>query len=123
MSKLEDYLITRRSKFYEGDALADVCASFMKMVDAGAEVNEFKDTIIVLEPYGLPGNVRAWLLFDKFTKGVVTALKKVNASFKGNVIYASTHDARIKKLLSRIGFVEYAHDAHDFYLKKIYHGM
>jgi len=123
MSNLEHYLVKRRSKFYEGEMLTKMCDSFRKMVADGAEVLEFKDTVIVLEKHGMKGNVRAWLLFDQFTKSVVTAIKKVSDEFNGTAIYTSTHDARIKKLLVKFGYVEYAHDKHDFYLKRTYHGM
>lgn len=123
MSKLEDFLLKRRAKFYEGDTLKKMCASFMQMVDDGAAVHEYEDAIIVLEPYGLPGNVRAWLLFDGFTRGVFRAIKAVDNGIKSGSVYASTHDPRVKIMLSRIGFVEYAKDDHDFYLKKAYHGM
>ena len=88
----------------------------MQMVDAGASVHDFGDTIIVLENYGLHGNVRAWLLFDKFCRNTVRAMQSVADGFSGKAIYASTHDERIKIILEKMGFFQYAKDEHDYYL-------
>ena len=116
MSNLKEWLRSRRAKFYEGDDLKKHCDDFLSMVDNGAVVHEFKDAIIVLENFGLAGNVRAWLLFDKFKRGTARAIQTVSDEFKGAAIYASTHDQRIKKLLEKIGFRQYQQDEHDFYL-------
>lgn len=118
MSNLLPWLTKRRERFYAGKALQDNIASFLKMVDEGAKVHEFDDAIIVLEDYGLGGNVRAWLLFDKFSRGVVRAMAKVTKEFKGAALYASTHDDRIRDLLLRMGYTQYAQDANDFWLVK-----
>jgi hypothetical protein len=88
------------------------------MVDGGAAVHEFDDAIIVLENYGFAGNVRAWLLFDTFSRGVVRAMSKVTEAFKGSELYASTHDPRIRDLLLRMGYSQYSQDANDFWLVK-----
>lgn len=100
-----------------------MCDVFLSMVDAGAEVHDFGHTIIVLEDHGLTGYKRGWLLFDKFSKKTVSAIKKVSEEFKGKALYASTHDARIRDLLLKFGYVQYAQDEHDCYLKRINHGM
>ncbi len=125
MSNLKTLLRKRRSKFYEGDTLQKHCDDFMQMVSDGAEVHDFGDTIIVLENYGLHGNVRAWLLFDTFSRKTVRAMQSVVDDFKKKAIYASTHDPRIKKLLEKMGFNQYSKDDHDFYLvlRKANHGM
>lgn len=117
MSNLKEWLHKRRSKFYEGSTLKEHCEAFMKMADV-SEVLEFPDAIIVLEQYGLPGNVRGWLLFDKFTKGTASAIKKVSDEFCGKSLYASTHDIRIRNLLLKFGYNQYSEDEHDFYLVK-----
>lgn len=123
MSNLKTWLIQRRSKFYDGEPLQKMVDDFLEMVNGGAVVHEFKDAIIVLEDYGLPGNARGWLLFDKFKKGTVSAMKKVTDSYQGN-LYASTHDVRIKDLLVRLGYQEYSRDSHDYYLvRRANHGM
>ncbi len=116
MSNLKEWLHKRRGRFYEGETLKQHCDAFLKIVET-ATVHEFKDAIIVLEKYGLPGNVRGWLLFDKFTKGTVTAMKKITDEFNGN-LYASTHDVRIRDLLVKLGYEQYNQDAHDYYLVK-----
>ncbi len=108
----------RRELFYSGDALQANVDSFLKMVDDGAKVHEFDEAIIVLEDYGLKGNVRAWLLFDKFSRGVVRAMAKISEEFNGTALYASTHDPRIKRVLLGMGFSQYAQDDHDFWLVK-----
>ncbi len=127
MSNLRDWLVKRRSRFYEGETLRQSVDTFLSMVDTvGVEVHEFPDAILVLEPHGFPGNVRAWLLFDKFTRGTASAMKTLAESLdKETTVYTSTHDPRIKRLLSRIGFTQYHADQHDFYLVKrgTHHGM
>jgi hypothetical protein len=62
MSNLKDWLVKRRAKFYSGDELRKNVDSFLEIVNGDAEVHEFDDAIIVLEKYGLPGNVRGWLI-------------------------------------------------------------
>ena len=119
MSNLREFLRKRRSKFYEGESLQQSIDAFMEIVDGGAVVHEFPDAVIVLEDYGLPGNVRGWLLFDKFTKGTASAIKKVSDEFQGKAIYASTHDERIRNLLVKFGYEQYLRDEHDFYLVKL----
>ena len=118
MSNLKEWLQKRRGKFYEGETLRQSVDAFMEMVEDGATVYEFSDAIIVLENYGLLGNVRGWLLFDKFTKGTAMAIKKVSDEFNGGSIYASTHDERIKNLLIKFGYEQYSEDENDFYLVK-----
>ena len=95
------------------------------MVARGAKVYDFQDTIIVLENYGLPGNVRGWLLFDSFTRNTVRAIKEVSDAFVEGNLYASTHDKRIRDLLLKFSYEQYHQDAADFYLVKrsINHGM
>lgn len=125
MSNLKTLLKQRRSKFYEGDTLQKHCDDFMQMVSDGADVHDFGDTIIVLENYGLPGNVRAWLLFNDFTRSTVRAMQSVVDNFTKKAIYASTHDKRIKTLLEKMGFTQYSQDENDFYLvfRRKNHGM
>lgn len=118
MSNLKEFLRKRRAKFYEGDTLEKHVKDFLDMVDGGAEVHEFKDAIIVLEQYGVKGNYRAWLLFDKFTKGTASAMQKVANEFKGVGLYASTHDERIKDLLIKFGFSQYHKTDFDYFLVK-----
>jgi hypothetical protein len=117
MSNLVPWLTKRREMFYEGQALQDNIDSFLHMVDNGAEVLEFDEAIIVLEDHGFEGNVRAWLLFDTFSRGVIRAMAKVSKEFTGVALYASTHDARIKDVLVKMGYVQYAQDA-DYWLVK-----
>ncbi len=117
MSNLVPWLTKRREMFYEGQALQDNIDSFLRMVDKGAEVLEFDEAIIVLEDHGFKGNVRAWLLFDTFSRGVIRAMAKVSKEFTGVALYASTHDARIKDVLVKMGYVQYAQDA-DYWLVK-----
>jgi hypothetical protein len=117
MSNLVPWLTKRREMFYEGRALQDNIDSFLCMVDNGAEVLEFDEAIIVLEDHGFEGNVRAWLLFDTFSRGVIRAMAKVSKEFTGVALYASTHDARIKDVLVKMGYVQYAQDA-DYWLVK-----
>jgi hypothetical protein len=117
MSNLVPWLTKRREMFYEGRALQDNIDSFLCMVDNGAEVLEFDEAIIVLEDHGFEGNVRAWLLFDTFSRGVIRAMAKVSKEFTGVALYASTHDARIKDVLIKMGYVQYAQDA-DYWLVK-----
>lgn len=112
------WLIKRRSKFYEGTALKESIDSFLKIVDNGAEIYETKDAVIVLEPFGLSGNFRAWLLFDSFNRGVIKAMETVTNNFKGTALYASTHDERIKKILVKLGYIQYKQDEHDYWLVK-----
>lgn len=118
MSNLVPWLTKRRGRFYEGETLQQMVDSFLEMVNRDAKVFEFKDAIIVLEDYGLPGNVRGWLLFDKFTRGVVRAMDQVTKEFKGTALYASTHDKRIKDLLLGMGYIQYAQDPNDYWLVK-----
>ena len=118
MSNLKDWLLKRRGRFYEGETLRQSVDAFLSMVDKGVEVYEFPAAIIVLEPHGLPGNVRGWLLFDKFTRGTATAMKHVTNAFTGTGLYASTHDPRIKHLLVRLGYEQYAADQYDYFLVK-----
>jgi hypothetical protein len=117
MSNLVPWLTKRREMFYEGRALQDNIDSFLCMVDNGAEVLEFDEAIIVLEDHGFEGNVRAWLLFNTFSRGVIRAMAKVSKEFTGVALYASTHDARIKDVLIKMGYVQYAQDA-DYWLVK-----
>jgi hypothetical protein len=117
MSNLVPWLTKRREMFYEGRALQDNIDSFLCMVDNGAEVLEFDEAIIVLEDHGFEGNVRAWLLFDTFSRGVIRAMAKVSKEFTGVALYASTHDERIKDVLIKMGYVQYAQDA-DYWLVK-----
>jgi hypothetical protein len=117
MSNLVPWLTKRREMFYEGQALQDNIYSFLRMVDKGAKVLEFDEAIIVLEDHGFEGNVRAWLLFDTFSRGVIRAMAKVSKEFTGVALYASTHDARIKDVLVKMGYVQYAQDA-DYWLVK-----
>ena len=124
MSSLKAWLLQRRSQFYQGESLRQSVDSFLEMIDQGAEVHEFKDAIIVLEPFGLPGNMRGWLLFDRFTKGTASAMRKVSEGFTGNALYAATHDERIRNLLIVFGYQEYNRDSNDYYLvKRTDHGM
>ena len=125
MSNLAPWLAKRRGKFYEGETLRQMVDSFLEMVDNGAKVFEFPDAIVVLEDYGLPGNVRGWLLFDKFTRGVVRAMNQVTRDFNGVALYASTHDYRIRDLLLGMGYIQYAQDSNDYWLVKrgMNHGM
>lgn len=122
MSNLKEWLHKRRGKFYEGETLKQHCDAFLKIVE-NAKVYEFDDAIIVLENYGLEGNARGWLLFDKFNRGTVRAMKQVTNEYKGN-LYASTHDFRIRDLLMKLGYEQYNKDEHDYYLvKRSNHGM
>jgi hypothetical protein len=125
MSNLVPWLTKRREMFYEGQALQDSIASFLRMVDKGAEVLEFDEAVIVLEDHGFEGNVRAWLLFDTFSRGVIRAMAKVSKEFTGVALYASTHDARIKDVLVKMGYIQYAQDCNDYWLVKQgeQHGM
>jgi len=116
VSNLVPWLTKRRERFYTGIELQDNIDSFMTMVADGAVVHEFPDAIIVLEEYGFAGSVRAWLLFDTFSRGVVRAMSKVTKEFKGSELYASTHDYRIRDLLLRMGYTQYDQDANDFWL-------
>jgi hypothetical protein len=118
MSNLVPWLTKRRELFYEGQALQDSIDSFLRMVDNGADVLEFDDAVIVLEDHGFEGNVRAWLLFDTFSRGVIRAMAKVSKEFTGVALYASTHDARIKDVLIKMGYVQYAQDCNDYWLVK-----
>lgn len=117
MSNLVPWLTKRRERFYTGAALQDSIDSFLTMAKS-AIVHESKDAIIVLEDYGFAGNVRAWLLFDTFSRGVVRDMAKVTTDFTGAELYASTHDNRIRNLLLRMGYTQYAQDANDFWLVK-----
>jgi hypothetical protein len=125
MSNLVPWLTKRREMFYEGQALQDSIDSFLRMVDKGAEVLEFDEAVIVLEDHGFEGNVRAWLLFDTFSRGVIRAMAKVSKEFTGVALYASTHDARIKDVLVKMGYIQYAQDCNDYWLVKQgeQHGM
>jgi hypothetical protein len=125
VSNLKDFLLKRRGRFYEGETLKKMVDSFMGMVEGGATVHEFPDAVIVLEDYGLPGNVRGWLLFDRFTIGTARAMRKVTDGFKGVALYASTHDVRIRDLLLKIGYEQYFEDTNDYWLvsRKVHHGM
>lgn len=126
MSNLKDWLFKRRSKFYEGETLKQAIDDFLKMVEGDVKVYEFDDAIIVLEDYGFPGNVRGWLLFDKFTRGTTRAIEKVSNEFNGVALYASTHDIRIKNLLMKFGYEQYYKNEFDYFLVKRkgeYHGM
>ena len=118
MSNLLPWLTKRRELFYQGEALRESIDSFLKMVNDGAKVIECDDAIIVLEDYGLDGNYRQWLLFNKFSRGVVRALDKVAKDYKEFDLYASTHDSRIKDLLLRMGYTQYNQDENDFWLVK-----
>ena len=118
MSNLVPWLTKRRERFYTGAALQDNIDSFLTMVSGGAKVYEFDDAIIVLEDYGLDNNVRAWLLFDTFSRGVIRAMAKVVEETKQVSVYASTHDSRIKDVLVKMGFAQYDQDANDFWLVK-----
>jgi hypothetical protein len=97
MSNLVPWLTKRREMFYEGQALQDN---------------------IVLEDHGFEGNVRAWLLFDTFSRGVIREMAKVSKEFTGIALYASTHDSRIKDVLVKMGYVQYAQDCNDYWLVK-----
>ena len=126
MSNLKAWLLKRRGQFYEGATLQHHVEAFLEMIEQGAEVHEFPEAIIVLEAYGLPGNYRGWLLFDKFSRGVVRAMKHVTDNFHGKALYASSHDKRIRDLLLKFGYVEYNRDEHDYYLVKkpeVCHGV
>jgi hypothetical protein len=125
VSNLKPWLEKRRGRFYEGETLRQMVASFTDMVENGAQVYEFPQAIIVLEEYGLPGNFRGWLLFDKFTRGVVRAMDQVTRDFSGVALYASTHDKRIRDLLLKMGYLQYKEDSNDYWLVKrgITHGM
>lgn len=118
MSNLVPWLTKRRERFYTGAALQNNIDSFLTMVADGAKVYEFDDAIIVLEDYGLDNNVRAWLLFDTFSRGVIRAMAKVVEETKQVSVYASTHDSRIKDVLVKMGFAQYDQDANDFWLVK-----
>ena len=118
MANLKELLRKRRSKFYEGAELDTKCAEFMEMFAKGAIVHDFGETIIVAEPYGMAGNVRAWLLFDKFTIRTARDIEKFSNLYPKGNIYASTHDERIAKMLIKFGFDQYAKDDHDCYLVK-----
>jgi len=125
VSNLKDWLLKRRGQFYEGETLNHMVGDFLNMVDSGAEVHEFADAIIVLEQYGLPGNVRGWLLFDRFNRGTARAMKQVTDTFNGVALYASTHDKRIRDLLVRLGYEQYYQDKNDYWLvsRKVNHGL
>jgi hypothetical protein len=118
VSNLIPWLTKRRERFYTGEALQSNINAFLEMVADGAKVHEFDDAIIVLEDYGLGDSVRAWLLFDTFSRNVVRAMSKVTKEFKGSELYASTHDSRIRDLLLRMGYTQYDQDANDFWLVK-----
>lgn len=116
-SNLQDWLYKRRSKFYEGELLDQRIAEFMSMVDAGAKVLEYPGAIIVLQDIA-PDVVRAWLLFDKFTRETVRGMRDVSDKFKGLAIVAETHDPRIKDLLVKIGYQCVDFDGADYHLIK-----
>ena len=105
---------------YSGEELERKIAEFLRILDAGATVYKFPDAVIVLEAYGFKGNWRAWLLVKKFRAGTIRAMKQVAEGFKGDALYASTHDGRIRKHLLSFGFVEYYRqtlpDFTDYYL-------
>ena len=118
MSNLKEWLVKRRAKFYEGVVLQFYVDAFLQMVDRGADVYEFKDAVIVLEHGSFPGERRGWLLFDRFTIGTVRAMKKVSDEFAGTLLYAETHDVRIKNLLLKLGYMETHQTETDYYLVK-----
>jgi hypothetical protein len=118
VSNLKTWLRSRRSKFYEGAELEKHVSDFLAMVERGAVVHEFTDAIIVNEPFGLEGNYRQWLLFDRFTRGTARAIKQVSDNFTGGALYASSHDKRIRDLLLKFGYTQYNQDEHDYYLVK-----
>ena len=119
MSNLLPWLTKRRARFYAGKALQDSIDLFLKMIDDGAKVCESDSSIIVLENYGLDGNVRAWLLFDKFSREVIRDMKKAVNETRKVSVYTSTHDSRIRDVLVGMGFSQYAQDANDFWLVKL----
>jgi hypothetical protein len=125
MSNLKTWLHSRRAKFYEGAALQFYVDSFLQMVERGADVYEFPDAIIVLEHGALPGERRGWLLFDHFNLGTVRAMKKVSDEFTGTLLFAETHDIRIRDLLLKLGYMETHQTETDYYLVKrgTDHGM
>lgn len=116
MSNLKEWLHKRRGKVFEGETLKQAVDFFLGMVEQGAEVHESKDAIIVLEQHGLPGNFRGYLLFDKFTKGTASAMRKVTQEFSGKALYAATADQRIETLLIKFGFKRYHSDEESIYL-------
>lgn len=118
MSNLKTWLYKRRGKVFEGETLQQAVDYFLKLVEDGAEVYEFPDAIIVLENYGLPGNVRGYLLFDKFTRKTVKAIQKVSDEFKGKALYAATSDARIVNLLLKFDYNLYHKEGSECFLVK-----
>jgi len=121
MANLKDLLYKRRGLYYSGETLEQAVNYFMTLVEAqGSEVYTFKDATILLTPHGLPGNVKGYLLFDKFTKGTVSAIQKVSNEFKGKAIYTSSHDVRIRDLLLKLGYIQYLEtsDPIDYFLVK-----
>jgi hypothetical protein len=112
---LQSWLRKRRSKFYEGAALEQSIATFARVLERST-VLEYPDAIIALERTDVEGILRAWLLFDKFTRGTVRAIREMSLNFEGKAIIAETHDVRIRDLLARIGYKEFHRDATDYHL-------
>lgn len=120
MSNLEPWLRKRRGLHYEGALLEKAVAHLLGLVGRGAQVLETKDSILVLAPYGFPGNVKAYLLFDRFTRGIVRDMRKALEVTKGLNVYTSSHDVRIRDLLVRLGFEQYDQSSapEDYFLVK-----
>jgi len=120
MSNLEPWLRKRRGLHYEGEQLERAVRYFLGLVEKGAQVLETKDSIIVLVPYGFPGNVKAYLLFERFTRGLVRDIQAALVGTKHLNVYTSSHDVRIRNLLVRLGFTQYEQSSTpvDYFLVK-----
>ena len=118
MSNLKNWLVKRRGQVFEGETMRQAVDYFLALVEKGAEVHETEAGIVVLVPYGFPGNVKAYLLFDRFTKATATLMRKVAEGFPGVGLYAATDDVRVRNLLLKFGFTQYLLEGDEYFLVK-----
>lgn len=83
--------------------------AFFKRMAESCLIYKTDTAAVLIEPYGLAGNFRGWLVFRKFDKAVVTLMRKALEDFSGDTLYASTADARVKRILEKLGFVLFSY--------------
>lgn len=76
---------------------------FLKLRLPNAIVYDFPTAIIIVLQIDV-NKFQGYLLFDKFSKATVSAMKSVAELYKNYTLIATTEDSRVKTILLRIGF-------------------
>lgn len=118
MSLLKDLSAKYPDILPAGITLEEAAKVYLKLFDGKATMYLSGNTLIALQELEKPNTARAWLLFEHFTKGTVSAMKALIKECRKNsvTVYTTTEDIRIKNILIKLDFIQEKQVDNEYYL-------